>query len=80
MLKNLPARAEATGDAGSIPGAGRSTRVGNGNPLQYSCLGNFMDRGAWWTTVHAVSESDMTERLNTHTHTHITKIYHFNLI
>ena len=70
MLKNLPASAEATGDAGSIPGSGRSTRVGNGNPLQCSCLGNFMDNGGWWTTVHAVSESDTTERMNTHTYTH----------
>jgi len=39
-------------DAGSIPGSGRSPGEGNGNPLQYSCLGNPMDRGAWWATVH----------------------------
>ena len=38
------------GDAGSIPGSGKSPEEGNGNPLQYSCLGNPMDRGVWWTT------------------------------
>ena len=52
-------------DTGSIPGLGRSLGGGNGNPLQYSCLGNLVDRGAWWATVHKVSrESGMTERLN----------------
>ena len=40
------------GDLGSIPGLGRAPREGNGNPLQYSCLENPMDRGAWWATVH----------------------------
>ena len=44
-----------TGDAGSIPGPGRSPGEGNGNPLQYSCLGNPMDRGAWRAIVHGVS-------------------------
>ena len=49
-------------DLGSIPGLGRSPGEGSGNPLQYSCLGNTMDRGAWWATVHRVSkESHMTE-------------------
>ena len=49
------------GDAGLIPGSGRSPGEGNGNPLQYSCLGNPMDRGAWWATVHRViMESDGT--------------------
>ena len=56
MVKNLPAYA---GDLGSIPGSGRSPREGNGNPLQYSCLENPMDRGAWWATVHGVAELDM---------------------
>ena len=45
------------GDLGSIPGLGRSPGEGNGNPLQYSCLENPMDRGAWWATVHRVIKS-----------------------
>ena len=49
VIKNSPAIA---GDKGSIPGSGRSLGEGNGNLLQYSCLGNAMDRGAWWTTVY----------------------------
>ena len=44
-----------TGDTGWIPGLGRSRGERNGNPLQYSCLGNPMDRGAWWATVHGVA-------------------------
>ena len=49
MVKNIPANA---GDVGSIPGSGRSSGVGNGNTLQYSCLETSVDRGAWWATVH----------------------------
>ena len=53
VVKNLPANA---GDSGLIPGSERSPGEGNGNPLQYSCLENPMDRGAWRATVHGVSE------------------------
>ena len=45
------------GDPGSIPGSGKSPGGGNGNPLQYSCLGNLMDREAWWPTVYGVAKS-----------------------
>ena len=56
MVKNLPANA---GDAGLISGSGRSPGEGNGDPLQYSCLENPMDRGTWWATVDGiVQESD----------------------
>ena len=54
VVKNLPANA---GDAGSIPGSGRSPGVGNGNPLHCSCLENPMDRRAWWATVPGVTKS-----------------------
>ena len=57
MVKNPPANAEARGDAGSIPGSGRSPGGGNGNPLQYSCLENSMDRGVWRATIHGVARS-----------------------
>ena len=56
------------GDPGSIPGLGRSPGEGNGNPLQYSCLGNPMNRGAWWTLVHGVPQSG-TGLSNTFTNT-----------
>ena len=58
---NLPANAGDTKDMGSIPGSGRSPGGGSGNPLQYSCLENPMDRGALRTIVHKVTESDTTE-------------------
>ena len=45
------------GDTGSVLGSGRSSAVGNGNPLRYSCLGNFMDKGAWRAAVHGVTKS-----------------------
>ena len=53
MIKNPPANA---GDIGSIPGLGGSPGGGNDNMFQYSCLGNPMDRGAWWATVHGVAK------------------------
>ena len=54
VVKNLPAKA---GDMTLTPGSGRSLGGGNGNPLQYSCLGNATDRGAWWATVLRVAEN-----------------------
>ena len=57
VVKNPPANAGDTGDTGSIPGLGRSPEGGHGNPLQYSCLGNSMDRGAWWAAVHGIAEN-----------------------
>ena len=68
-VKNPPASAEDAGDTGSIPGSGRCPGEGNGNPLQYSCLGNPVDRGAWQATVHGVAkESDTTYLLKLATH------------
>ena len=57
MVKNPPANAGDARDMGLIPGSGRPPGVGNGNPLQYSCLENSTDRGAWWVTVHGVTKS-----------------------
>ena len=59
VVKNLPAKAADSGDVGSIPGLGRSPGGGNGNPHQFSCLKNFMDRGAWRATVHRVTKSQI---------------------
>ena len=68
VVKNLPANAGDIRDLGSTPGSGRSP--GKGNPHQYSCLENLMDRRAFRATVHGVTESDMTEHAHTHKHTH----------
>ena len=57
VVKNPPANAGGIRDTGLIPRAGRSSGEGHGNPLKYSCLENFMDRGAWWATVHRVAKS-----------------------
>ena len=65
-LKNLPASA---GKAGSTPGLGRCPGEGNGYPLQYSCLGNPMDREAWWATVNGVTKSQTQLSNLAHTHT-----------
>ena len=61
MIKKLPAKAGDLRDMGLIPEWGRSPTGRNGNPLQYSCLENPMDRGGWWAVVHRIAESDMTE-------------------
>ena len=70
MVKNPPTNASDLRDTGMSPGSGRSPAGGHGNPLQYSCLENPMDGGAWRATVHRVTkESDMTEatkRMHTH--------------
>ena len=63
MVKSQPANAEDERDIGSISGSRRTPRVRNGNPLQYSCLENSMDRGACWATVHGVAKP---EQLSTH--------------
>ena len=66
MVKNLSASAGEVRDTGSVPKLGRSPGGGHGNPFQYSCLKNPMERGAWWATVRGLSESDMTEHASTH--------------
>ena len=75
LVKNPPANAGDTRDVGLIPGSGRSPGEWNGNPLQYSCLENSMNRGAWLATVHRVTKSQtglkrLSVRVHTHTHTH----------
>ena len=57
MIRNPPTKAGDSSDVGLIAGSGRSPGKGNGNALQYSCLGNPMDRGAWWAIVHGVAKS-----------------------
>ena len=73
MVKNLPTN---VGDAGFIPGLGRSPGGGNINPLQYSYLENPMDRGTWWTAVHGVTELDMTEHSILREKNDIMFLYH----
>ena len=72
VVKNPPANAGHLRDSGLIPGSGRSPGRGHGNSLQYSCLENPMERGAWWVIVHRVTKRQTwLKRLKTHTHTHI---------
>ena len=66
VVKKPSANAGDVRDTGWIPGSGRSPGGGHGNPLQYSCLENTMDRGAWWARVHRVAESDTTEATLAH--------------
>ena len=66
VVKNLPANAGDAKDESWIPGLGRSPGGGLGNPLQYYCLGNSMDRGAWWATVHSVARSQTQLRDRMH--------------
>ena len=67
MVKNLPANAGDIRNPGSIPGSGRFPERGHGNALQYSCLENPVDRGAWCVAVHQVTKSRTLKRLNTNT-------------
>ena len=66
MVKNLPPNAGEAKDVGLIPGLGRSPGEGNGNPLQYSCLENSVERGAWQATILRVAQSQT--QLSSHTH------------
>ena len=76
VKKNPPAD---TGDAGLIPESGRSPGEENGNPVQYSCLGNLMDRGAWWDIVHEVAkEADTTTKTTFHIQVRILEKHTFN--
>ena len=70
VVKNPPANVGDAGDVGSTPGSRRSPGGGNGNPLQYSCLENPMDRGVWQATVHGVVKSQTQLFVCTHAHTH----------
>ena len=75
VVKNLPANAGDTGNSGLILGSGRSSAGGNGDPFQYSCLENPMDREAWLATVQRVTKSwtGLTTHTHTHAHTHTCK-------
>ena len=85
VLKNLPANSGDIRDTGLIPGSGRSPGRGHGNTLQYSCLEDPMDRGAWWAAVHRVATQSQTQLkwLSTHTRhyckEHFSQIEQFSL-
>ena len=74
LVKNPPASARDARDTGSIPVSGRSPGVGNGNSFQYSCLGNSVDRRAWWATVYGVAKS--WTRLSMHTQLCLPSYWH----
>ena len=79
MVKNPPANAEDIRDVVSVPGLGRSPGGGHGNPLRYSCLENFMDRGAWQATVHRVTKSQtQLKQISTHAHTWMNRLVSIN--
>ena len=67
VVRNLPANTEETGDWGSVPGSGRSPGIGDSSPLEYCCLENPLDRGAWWATVRGVAKN--RRQLGAHIHT-----------
>ena len=78
VVKDPPANSGDVRDVGSIPGSGRSPGGGHGHPLQYSCLENAMDRGAWWATVYGVAESQARLKLlsmNPHMNTHLGQFW-----
>ena len=80
VVKNPPANAGYIRDVGSIPGLGRSLGGGHGDPLQYPCLENPMDRAAWWAAVHKFTKSQTQLKwLNTHTCIHICTYIHIYL-
>ena len=74
MVKSLPVKEGDIRDTGVIPGSERSPGEGNGNLLQYSCLENLMDRGAWWATVHGVTKSQIRLGDLGHTKVHFKKV------
>ena len=73
MAKNTPASVGRLGDTGPLPGEGRPSGGGNGNPLQYPCLKNPRDRGDWWATVPGVVKNQT--QLSTHKHTHTQVVF-----
>ena len=80
VVKNSPAKEGEAWDVGSIPGSGRSPERGHGNPLQYSCLENAMNRGAWQATVHSISNSQtQLKQFGTHAHICMYKLLWISL-